>query len=169
MSQIKSARSSFRRLYGAGPLHLLGALASLAVVAVAMSGWFEEPAVSLKYILIWFLGAVLAHDLLLLPLYSTLDRVARIQLHRDQADRVRPEGRVQGWVYLRVPILLSGLILLVFGAEIFKRGEATFHVASGQSQSVYLHRYLIVVAVLFGLSGLAYAYTRLRARLRRST
>lgn len=166
MSPTKNARRSFRGLYGAGPLHLLGALASLAVVAVAVSGWFEEPVVSLKYILIWFVGAVLAHDLLLLPLYSTLDRLARIRLPRGETDGKRPDGRVQGWVYLRVPILLSGLILLVFGAEIFKRGEATFHVASGQSQSVYLHRYLIVVAVLFGLSGLAYGYTRLRARLR---
>jgi hypothetical protein len=161
---VRRAAQSFKRAYGASPLHLLGALACFAVIAAAVSGWLEEPWVSLRYILIWFVGAILAHDLLLLPVYTVLDRIMAIRLHRRAGLGGAPGGHVHGWVYLRVPILLSGLILLVFGAEILNLGDSTFHVASGEHQHVYLARYLVTVAVLFTVSGLAYALTRIRAR-----
>jgi len=159
---MRGRAQDFRRLYGAGPLHLIGALASFAVIGLAVFGWFEEPWESLKYILIWFLGAVLAHDMVLLPLYSVLDRLARMRLpgHSPAPRRTRPGG----WVYVRVPLILSGLILLVFGAEIFEEGDATFFTASGQHQHVYLGRYLLIVACMFGVSLLAFLLSRLRAR-----
>ncbi len=159
---VDSALRSFRRVYGAGPVHLLGALATLAVVAVAASGWFDEPAISLKYILIWFAGAIVAHDMLLLPLYSAVDRLALSRGSELRAGE-RPT-RPPGWVYVRVPALLSGLVLLVFGPEILRRGDYTFHVASAQHQQVYLDRYLILVAILFGLSAFAYAIRQARSR-----
>lgn len=154
---MRSGLERFRALYGASPWHLLGALASFAIIAVAVSGWFAEPAVSLKYILIWFAGAIVAHDLLLLPAYSALDRITTIHRRR----RAPAATRVPGHVYLRVPAILSGMLLLVFGPEILSLGEHTYHVASGQHQHVYLARYLVIVAVLFALSALAYARARL--------
>ncbi|HEV3045883.1 MAG TPA: hypothetical protein VGY13_00845 [Solirubrobacteraceae bacterium] len=169
---MRSARRDFERLYGASPAHLLGALASFAVIAVAAMGWFVEPAISLEYILIWFGGAIVAHDVLALPLYSALDRLTALRPRRRApahgvAGRRAGEGedrgervRVPGHVYLRVPAILAGVIGLVYSPEILGKGDATYFIASGQHQHVYLGRYLALVAALFALSGLAYLRSR---------
>lgn len=154
---MRRGLDAFRRRYGAGPLHLLAALATFAVVGLGVRGWFDEPAVSLRYILIWFAGAIIAHDLILLPLYSALDRVGAGRSSPSADPAPAAPARSPWWVYVRVPLLLSGLLLLVFGPEIFEQGDATYHLASGQHQGVYLGRYLVIVAVLFTLSGLAFA------------
>jgi hypothetical protein len=173
---IGSARRSFERLYGASPAHLLGALACFAVIAIAAMGWFVEPAISLKYILIWFGGAIVAHDVLALPLYSAFDRLTGLRLRRRSAARRGERGRdgervrggervrVSGHVYLRVPAIVAGVVGLVFSPEILNKGDATYYVASGQHQHVYLGRYLVLVAVLFALSGLAYLRSRVTRR-----
>jgi len=161
---MRRAVDRFRGLYGQSPLHLLAALASFAIVGIALSGWFDEPAVSLKYILIWFVGAILAHDLVLLPLYSAVDRLALRRRSEPRPPRDGAPLRSPGWVYVRIPLLLSGLLLLVFGAEILEEGDRTFQIASGQHQHVYLMRYLIIVAVLFVLSGFAYVLSSARDR-----
>jgi hypothetical protein len=168
--------AGFRRRYGASPLHLLTFIASIAVTGIAVKGWLDEPAVSIKYILIWFVGAIIAHDMVLLPLYSGLDRVAlrvsargasRAGAGHSERDAATPmTTRSPGWVYVRIPLILSALLLLVFGAEILREGDATYRVASGHSQDVYLTRYLIVVATLFLLSGLAYVRSSARASSR---
>ncbi len=167
----------FRRHYGASPLHLLAFMASIAVTGIAVKGWLDEPAISIRYILIWFVGAIIAHDMIVLPLYSALDRLVLAISRRADAHHAAPglseQGaaelappRSPGWVYVRVPLILSALLLLVFGAEILREGNATFHVASGHTQDVYLQRYLIVVGVLFLLSGLAYVRSSARASSR---
>jgi hypothetical protein len=161
---VRGRAEAFRRLYGAGPLHLAGALACFAVVGLAVAGWLEEPWETLKYILIWFAGALLAHDLLFLPIYAALDHLATWRSR--SARPARPRGRPGPWVYVRVPLILSGLIGLVFWPEILEEGDATFLIASGQHQHVYLGRYLILVACLFGLSLLAYLSGRGRAARR---
>lgn len=158
-------RASLRERYGAGPLHLLSAAASFAVVGVAVAGWFDEPFVSLKYILIWFGGAIVAHDMVLWPLYSGLDRLLAGTARAAGGSHGAPT-RTPARVYVRVPALLSGLLLLVFGPEILEEGDATFHVASGLHQHVYLGRYLALVAILFGFSALAYLLATARARRR---
>jgi hypothetical protein len=165
---MRSARRNFERLYGASPAHLLGALACFAVIAIAAMGWLVEPAISLKYILIWFGGAIVAHDVLALPLYSAFDRITALRFRRrtsahggaHEHERVRVPGRV----YLRVPAIVAGVVGLVFSPEILGKGDATYYVASGQHQHVYLGRYLVLVAVLFALSGLAYLRSRVTRR-----
>jgi len=167
----------FRRHYGASPLHLLAFVASIAVTGIAVKGWLDEPAISIRYILIWFVGAIIAHDMIVLPLYSALDRLGLASSRRADEHRAPPSPsereaaeppapRSPGWVYVRVPLILSALLLLVFGAEILREGNATFHAASGHTQDVYLQRYLIVVGVLFLLSGLAYLRSSARASSR---
>ena len=167
----------FRRHYGASPLHLLAFIASIAVTGIAVKGWLDEPAISIRYILIWFVGAIIAHDMIVLPLYSALDRLALASSRRSDERRAPPSfseqeaakppaPRSPGWVYVRIPLILSALLLLVFGAEILREGNATFHLASGNNQDVYLSRYLIVVGVLFLLSGLAYVCSSARASSR---
>ncbi len=152
----------FRRAYGASPLHLLALLASLLVAGTAAAGWFDNTAPISERILIWFLGAVIGHDLVLLPLYSLLDRIA-FGAARGQRVRSQPAA---GWAFVRVPALISGLLFLVFFPEILRLGDATFHAASGLNQHAYLLRYLLSCAGLFALSGLAYAGSLARARRR---
>ncbi|MBA3807211.1 MAG: hypothetical protein H0X28_02260 [Solirubrobacterales bacterium] len=163
---MRRASAKFRGIYGASPLHALLGTSSLAIVAIAVRGWFDEPTVSLKYILFWFVGAILAHDMLLLPLYSAVDRLATIRATRPAPPGEPPPRRSPGWVFVRVPLLLSGLLLLVFGPEILQLGnsDSTFHVASGQHQHVYMARYLMIVAVLFALAALLYTLRALRGR-----
>lgn len=64
----------FRRRYGASPLHLLALAASFTVTAAAVIRWFDSGSDVIK-ILVWFVGAIVAHDLILLPLYSLVDRL----------------------------------------------------------------------------------------------
>ena len=140
--------SRFRAVYGSSPLHLLSLVGCLALTAAAVLALVDDP--SFLRIGAWFLGAVLLHDLVLYPLYLVLDR---------GAGRLLPGGSVN-WV--RVPALLSGLLLLVFWPVITQHSEPAFRTASGLDQDVYLARYLLVVAALFGGSALLFAVTRRR-------
>ena len=56
----------FAKIYGAGPLHLLSGVASLVVAAYAVVKIRELGAAG--NVAIWFVGLIIVHDLLLLPL-----------------------------------------------------------------------------------------------------
>ncbi len=161
----------FRRRYGAGPLHLLALIASLLISGAAVAGWFASFMTSdIVRILIWFLGAAIAHDLVLLPTYSLIDRAALrgSGVHGPSTNAVArqgtPSAHSPGWAYVRVPALLSALLALVFFPEALRLGNSTFHAASGQTQDVYLARLLLTCGALFALSGVAYAASAGRAR-----
>jgi hypothetical protein len=155
-------RARFRSLYGADPLHLLALVASLLIAGAAIAGWFQSfpGAVAVK-IVAWFMCAIVAHDLVLLPLYSLLDRIAFGPRHPDAARH--PPRRASDINYLRIPALLSGLLFLVFFPEILRLGDHAFFVASGLHQRAFLVRYLLICAALFALSALAYAIKLRRA------
>ncbi len=162
----------FRRGYGDGPLHLLALIASLLISGAAVIGWFDSfTTPDIVRILIWFLGAIVAHDLILLPIYSLLDRGALRASghpHHRAAPAWAPADpapeRTPGWVYVRVPALLSGLLVLVFFPEALRLGNATFQAASGMTQDVYLSRLLLTCGALFVISGIVYAIDAGRAR-----
>jgi hypothetical protein len=142
----------FRAFYGATVWHLL-----ILVAAFALAGWValrlagEATAVR---ILVWFVGAVIAHDLVLFPIYATIDR----------ALRGGAEGRPSLLSHVRVPALASGLLFLVYLPGILKQGQATYAAATGQDQGPYLGRWLPITAVLFLVSGLWYAAKVIRRR-----
>ncbi|MGV7699696.1 hypothetical protein PJM27_29310, partial [Mycobacterium kansasii] len=77
-------------------------------------------------IVVWFAGAVVAHDLVLFPVYAGLDRL----LSR-RAPRPGPDVPVLN--HLRVPALGAGLTLLVFLPGIIRQGGATYRAATGQT------------------------------------
>ena len=144
-------RRRFKSLYGATPLHLIAlvacfALTALAVVKVAGSD-------SRWDILLWFLGSVALHDLVLFPLYTGLDRLA--------LGRRLPRARAVNFV--RVPVLLSGFALLVSAGLVFQLGADTYASATGLQPTPYLERWLALTAALFLASGLLYAVTARRA------
>src|SRR5271167_2694823 len=95
------------RWYGASPLHLLALLACFGLAGYAAARLVSSHPVA---VVVWFLGAVIGHDLLLMPLYSLADRSALAAI-RHRAPRLPAVP----WInYLRVPAGLSGLLLLVW-------------------------------------------------------
>lgn len=132
-----------RRWYGSGPAHLvtltLGAVVGLyaGIKLVEADPWG---------VIVWLLAAAVLHDIVLVPAYTGLDRAARGPLR---------DSRPPFWYdHIRVPVLLAGLLLLVFFPLIL-RFPGSFPRITGTSLEVYLPRYLALVASLFALSGLA--------------
>lgn len=144
------------RWYGSGPLHLLVLIASFALTGYAMVRLF---AVRPLEVAIWFVGAAVLHDLILLPLYSLADLSALSVLRHRATD-----GPAVPWInYLRVPAFLSGLLLLVWFPLVF-RLAVPYPGDTGLSDSVYLGRWLAVTGVLFAASAVAFALRLRRVR-----
>jgi hypothetical protein len=140
----------FRRVYGASPLHLLALIASFAFAGYAALAWLQ---VGFGAILRWFVISLIGADLVLLPLYTLLDWIA-FGGERGRARAAR--ARVSAVPFIRIPALLSGLLALVFAPEILALGR-DYRSLTGLGQGVYLGRWLAATAIMFALSGLAYA------------
>jgi hypothetical protein len=131
-----------RPRYGASPLHLLAHLAALALAAWALLQALQLGGA--QRIVLWLVGAVVLHDLVLWPAYTTLDRLAR-------------RGRPAAWAnYVRIPVGISALLLLVFFTVICGKGEAAYSRVSGVAWEGYAERWLLVSAALFVASGALY-------------
>ncbi|MGV9385814.1 hypothetical protein ACWDRB_59115 [Nonomuraea sp. NPDC003707] len=143
--------------YGAPLWHLLVLVACFVVAGyvatrvVAAGIWLGFAA--------WFAGAIILHDLVLLPMYSAADIATRALTRR--LARPRRAGVVN---HLRVPAMLSGLLLLVWFPLILRGAERNYRWAVGLSTSPYLARWLLITLVLFGVSGLLYAVRRRAVR-----
>jgi hypothetical protein len=135
--RIPPVGSPFQLLLLAGSF----ALAAYAGVRLLSGDWLG--------VTLWIVGAALLHDLVLLPLYSALDRAL--------VGRPGAAGR-RAWApyvsYVRVPAVLSGLLLLVWFPLILGLVDQRYRLATGQSADVYLGRWLLITAVLFGGSAL---------------
>jgi hypothetical protein len=145
--------SGFRRAYGAGPLHLLAVLATLAVAAYALARVWELVADPGRVVL-WLGGSIVAHDLVLFPLYALLGAIAAAALApRGGGSRLR----MAALNHLRAAALLSGLLALVWFPLIAAKAPRTYERATGMQVDVYRDRWLIAAAVLFGGSALLLA------------
>ena len=145
-----------RRRYGAGPGQLVALLLSFALAGYAVSRLLDDLPVLLR-IGVWFVGAALVWDLLLGPALAAADRALR------PLSRLGPVPVLN---YVRVPVLVSGLLLLVWAPLVLQRSAPTFTRKSGLSADPYLERWLAVSAVLIAVSALAYAVAVVRARRR---
>ena len=153
---MSRALRRFIAWYGSDPLHLLVLAGSFALTAYASLRLFDHKPVEVA---IWLFGAVVAHDLVLLPLYTLADRSARSVLrHR------RGSAPSVPWInHVRVPVVISGLLMLVFFPLIFRLPRGIFEAVTTYSSEVYLGRYLAIVGALFLISAVIYA-----VRLRRA-
>ncbi len=149
----------FRRLYGTSPLHLLAHLAAFAIVAFALAQIIAGGTVI--NFAVWFVGAVLLHDLVFVPIYSLLDRVARHGAQRAVTVAPLVPRSVPVINHVRAPALISGVLLLVYFPLIFKVADHTYFAATGHHVAGYLRTWLLITAVLFLGSALVYA-VRLR-------
>jgi hypothetical protein len=137
--------AGLRARYGASPAHLLAHLVALPLVAYALLAIVDRP--DATRILVWLAASAIVHDFVLLPFYSVLDRLGR-----------RAGGPAVN--HVRVPGLLSGLLLLVFFPAISGEGNGAFHGVSGLDYEGYLRRWLLVSAALFAVSGALYLARR---------
>lgn len=153
----------FRSLYGARPWHLLAVLASFVlvgyVVYVMGAATLWNPKVWWQSILVWFLGAVVLHDFVLFPIYTLANRAhlasaGALRRRRDTHSAIRT--RVPVVNYVRVPFLATGLLFLLFFPGIIAQGTPTYLRATGQTQTPFLGRWLLLTAGIFALSALAY-------------
>lgn len=155
---MRSLITKFSYFYGGHPLHLLGTIAAwaLAGYAVIVLGphalW--NPRVWWQSIAVWFLAAIIAHDLILFPLYALADRSITKGI---AAVRNPPTLTVSPLNYVRVPTLAAGLSLLLFFPGIIRQGQSSYLAATGQTQEPFLARWLLLVAAVYGVSALAYA------------
>lgn len=168
MTRSARARSGIRRAarrplrsYVGSPLQLLllacsFALAGYAGVRLLADDWFA--------VALWFVGAAVLHDLVLVPLYAGADRALIGTL-----DRV---GRREWTLYVRVPAALSALLLLVWFPLITGQVADRYRSATGLPGDGFLARWLLITAVLFGGSAALLVLRTWRAarsdRLRRA-
>lgn len=146
----------FRDRYGAHPLHLLAMLASLALAGYAAVKLVPANPLGIA---VWFFGAAIAHDLVLLPLYAVVDTSLVRTWRRQHRAGALPRAP---WInYLRVPLALSAILLLLFAPLIFQFASDRYVVTTGMSTEPYLEHWLLITAALFGLSAVGYA-VRLR-------
>lgn len=170
--------SRFRAAYGSSPQHLV-----VMIACFTLTGWvalrIAEEATAGR-MLLWFVGAAVAHDLVLFPIYASADRVLRGALGRSRhagTDGQAPPARhsMPGRAgqapirpsplnHIRVPALASGLLFLVYLPGILRQGRETYLAATGQDQHPYLARWLATTATLFLVSGVWYLVRQIRWR-----
>lgn len=145
----------FRRAYGSSPLHLLAQLAAFAIAVYAFSQILRPASTQAFSVLLWFVGGALLHDLVFVPIYLVLDLVARLGLQDHALRRVRAINHV------RYPLAISFVTFATCFPLILERAPENFVRAGGRQPPDYLGRWLLITAVVFTLSAVAYA-VRLR-------
>lgn len=117
-------------------------------------------------IAVWFAGAVIAHDLVLFPIYALADRILNLRRDRQPRSSAGSPPRVLVGNHIRIPALGSGLTLLVFLPGIIEQGAPTYLAATGETQQPFLGRWLLLSAAMFAASAVAYAARLALARRR---
>lgn len=146
----------FRQIYGANPVHLLTmvggfALLGYLIVTAEPSTLWKPEGSWWKSMALWFAAAIIFHDLVLFPVYSLADRCLGVPAKH------RREARVPVRNHLRVPALGSGLILLIFLPDIIEQGAQKYFDDTGLTQQPFLGRWLMLTAIMFGISAVSYA------------
>lgn len=168
MSRWRSVFRGISRVYGGHPLHLLTMAAGFALLGYVVAT-FEpmtlwNPRSWWQSIAVWFAAAIIAHDLLLFPIYALADRILWARAGNVPVRRLPVPVRN----YLRIPALGSGLTLLVFLPGVVEQGASTYLAATGQTQQPFLGRWLLLTAAMFSASAIVYL-VRLTIAHRRSS
>jgi hypothetical protein len=160
----------FARHYGSHPLHLLTMAAGFALLGYVLATFgpstLWNPGNWWQSIAVWFAAAVIGHDLVLFPLYAAADQALATWLRWFRRSG-HPRPKVSARNHIRIPALAAGLMLLIFLPGIIRQGAPTYHAATGETQQPFLGRWLLLTAVLFAGSAVAYAARRAAARRRR--
>jgi hypothetical protein len=125
---------------------------AFAVAAFAFERIFSGGGV--PQLVVLYLGLVIAHDLILVPLYSGLDRLMR-RLPMPLASSRRLGIPIIN--HVRAPLLISALLLLIYSPLIFGLSDSYYFSLSGHHLEHYLRNWLLITALLLLGSGLIYA------------
>jgi hypothetical protein len=162
---VSSRRTDLvRARYGASPLHLLLVLCSFALTVYAGIRLLDGDAVMVA---VWFVGAALVHDLLVLPLYTVTDRALQALLRRSPGG-----GHAQGRTrrarvnYVRVPAFISLVLLAVWYPLVLDRVERYSSYTGLDNAGIYWGRWLLITAVLFAVSAVCLVVGAWRGRSR---
>lgn len=132
--------------YGAGPRHALAVLVFLAFAAYGWTRIFETTSSAAVTVVVWFALAIVAHDLVLLPAYGALRRVA---------------GRLLGprtAGYVAVPAAIAALLLVAWLPLVL--GVGLYRFVTTLSVEPYRGRWAVVAGGLFALSAIVRAVRR---------
>lgn len=141
----------FRYEYGAQPLHLIAVVSSLGLAGYAFLRIFENP--STGGVLLWLGLAAILHDIVALPLYLAFSHIAHMSTHRV----MHPRLATLTLNHIRIPAALSLLLLLLSFPLVFSIDESYVETTTGLGTDRYLGNWLLITAVLFLISGIAYA------------
>ncbi|MGW8554749.1 hypothetical protein [Streptomyces tubercidicus] len=156
----------FRARYGASPLHLLLVLCSFFLALYAGVRLLKGDPLGVA---LWFVGAALLHDLVLLPLYTAADRLLQNAFRHRRHSTGPPCPPTGGINYLRVPAFVSLLLLVVWYPLVLDR-VPEFSLYTGLPSGVFWGRWLLITAGLFAASAVCLAVARWRAHtVRRRT
>lgn len=151
---MSSAPAGFAKVYGSHPFHLLlmtaGFAVVIAVVATMKPASLWNPASWWQSIAVWFVVAIIAHDLLAFPLYALVGRLMERGLRR------RATSRVPVLNYVRLPAMAAALTFLLFLPGIIEQGGPAYLAATGQTQEPFLTRWLWLTAGFFIAGAAAY-------------
>jgi len=148
----------FRYEYGAQPLHLIAVAVSLLLSGYGLLRITELPGAG--RIFLWLLVAALLHDLVALPLYSALLRIA----HGAAGRAIESRGAMLlALNHVRIPAAISALLLLVYFPLILRIDPESYEATTGIGLDPYLGRWLLISAALFLGSGVIYALRLRRA------
>jgi len=154
MKRLRTAR--LRERYGASPLHLLLVLCSFALALYAGLRLLKGNPVSVA---LWFIGAALLHDLVLLPLYTVTDHaLQRLLPNRTGEQTLAGGGQIN---YVRIPGLVSLLLLVVWYPLILRR-VPDYQSTTALAPGGFLGHWLLITAALFAASGLCLLIAVLR-------
>ncbi len=137
-------------------------IASLAIAGYAFLQIVDRP--NALNTMLWFGGAIVAHDLLAFPIYSAFGVLAGRATGASGA--ARPPSRVAALNHVRVPLLLSAFAFVAWFPLILGLSEEKYTEKTGLTESVFLGRWLLLTAALTVGSGMIYAI-RLRRSLER--
>jgi hypothetical protein len=154
---------AFRRFYGSHPLHLLALLGCFALIGAVLTYVVPDP--SAWWLLVWFLGAVIAHDLVLYPLYALADRSLVLTRWVRRRVSARPVA-VAATTFVRLPVLASALLGLIYLPTITGNAEGAFLFSAGRSTAGYATTWLLLTAAFFLVSAVLYAARVGRAAVR---
>lgn len=144
---------AFRRWYGAGPVHLFVHLVAFAIVVLPLDRIFSSGG-GVRTLLIWYLGLVIAHDLVFVPAYTGMDRLFRaISARLPRSPRAGPPLIN----HVRAPVVISAVLLIVYLPLISGGSDSTYFALSGHHLTHYVRNWLLITTGLFLTSGFIYA------------
>lgn len=163
--------AAWRRSYGASPAHLLLHLAAIALIAWALSQAFDDRySAAYQNLAIWMVGGALINDLVAIPAYVGVDRLARAAWGRVRPASAAPTtaaATVRGHGHVRVPLAMSAVLLLVYFPNITHKAPIGHRLSTGLAeQPDYAGRWLGITAGLLLASAAIYGVRVLRARTR---